>query len=70
MDGNGRGMPGCPRPCVIPDEPAQGHQEPGSFPDDDAIVKLFFLALRNIAKQWIMPIREWKMENTSGGKSS
>jgi len=32
----------------------------GSFPNDDAIVKLFFLALRNIAKKWTMPIRDWK----------
>ena len=32
----------------------------GSFPNDEAIVKLFFLALRNIAKKWTMPIRDWK----------
>lgn len=32
----------------------------GSFPSDDAVVKLFFLALRNIAKKWTMPIRDWK----------
>jgi len=32
----------------------------GSFPNDDAIVKLFFLALHNIAKKWTMPIRDWK----------
>ena len=32
----------------------------GSFPNDDAVVKLFFLALRNIAKKWTMPIRDWK----------
>lgn len=32
----------------------------GSFPNDEAILKLFFLALRNIAKKWTMPIHDWK----------
>jgi putative transposase len=32
----------------------------GSFPNDEAIFKLFFLALRNIAKKWTMPIHDWK----------
>ncbi len=32
----------------------------GSFPSDDALVKLFYLALRNISKKWTMPIRDWK----------
>ena len=32
----------------------------GSFPSDDALLKLFFLALRNISKKWTMPIRDWK----------
>ena len=31
-----------------------------SFPNDDAVLKLLYLALRNIAKKWTMPIREWK----------
>lgn len=31
----------------------------GSFPSDDALVKLFYLALRNISKKWTMPIRDW-----------
>ena len=31
-----------------------------SFPTDDAVTKLFFLALRNISKKWTMPIRDWK----------
>jgi putative transposase len=30
-----------------------------SFPNDDAVLKLLYLALRNIAKKWTMPIREW-----------
>jgi putative transposase len=32
----------------------------GSFPSDDALLKLFYLALRNISKNWTMPIRDWK----------
>ena len=32
----------------------------GSFPSDEALVKLFFLALRNISQKWSMPIRDWK----------
>ena len=32
----------------------------GSFPNDDALLKLFYLALNNIAKKWTMPLRDWK----------
>lgn len=32
----------------------------GSFPSDAAVLKLFYLALNNIAKKWTMPIRDWK----------
>ena len=32
----------------------------GSFPSDEALVKLFYLALRNISQKWSMPIRDWK----------
>ena len=32
----------------------------GSFPSDDALLKLFYLALRNISQKWTMPIRDWK----------
>ena len=32
----------------------------GSFPNDEAMFKLLYLALRNIAKKWTMPIRDWK----------
>ena len=32
----------------------------GSFPSDEVLVKLFFLALRNISQKWSMPIRDWK----------
>jgi len=32
----------------------------GAFPTDDAVTKLLFLAMRNIAKKWTRPIRDWK----------
>lgn len=32
----------------------------GAFPSDEALVKLLYLALRNISKKWTMPIRDWK----------
>lgn len=32
----------------------------GSFPNDEAVFKLLYLALRNIAKKWTMPIFGWK----------
>lgn len=31
----------------------------GSFPNDDAAIKLLYLALKNIMKKWTMPIRDW-----------
>jgi len=32
----------------------------GSFPTDEAAVKLLYLALPNITKKWTMPIKEWR----------
>ena len=32
----------------------------GSFPNDEAIFKLLFLAMKNITKKWTQPIRDWK----------
>lgn len=32
----------------------------GSFPSDEALTKLFYLALCNISQKWSMPIRDWK----------
>lgn len=32
----------------------------GAFPSDEAATKLIYLALRNIAKKWSKPIRDWK----------
>jgi len=30
-----------------------------SFPTDDAIFKILFLAIRNTSEKWTMPIRDW-----------
>jgi putative transposase len=32
----------------------------GSFPNDEALIKLYYLALRNISKKWTMPVHHWK----------
>ena len=32
----------------------------GSFPSDEALLKLFFLVLRNISLKWPTPIHDWK----------
>ena len=32
----------------------------GAFPTEQAVFKLMYLALQNIAKKWTMPIRNWK----------
>ena len=31
-----------------------------SFPNDEAMIKLLFLAIRNISKKWTLPIHDWK----------
>jgi transposase-like protein len=35
-------------------------QNRGSLQSDEALLKLFCLALRNISKKWTMPIHDWK----------
>lgn len=32
----------------------------GAFPNDDAILKILYLAINRVAKKWTMPIRNWK----------
>ena len=32
----------------------------GSFPNDEALLKLLYLALRNIARRWTVPVPDWK----------
>ena len=33
----------------------------GAFPNDDALIKLHYLALRNFSKRWTLPIHDWKV---------
>ena len=33
----------------------------GSFPTDEAMFKLLYLAMNNITKKWTQPIRDWKV---------
>lgn len=33
----------------------------GSFPNDDAVYKIVYLALQNAKKKWTMPIRDWAL---------
>lgn len=32
----------------------------GSFPTDEAVLKLLYLALQNTTRKWTMPIKKWK----------
>lgn len=32
----------------------------GAFPNDESIMKIFYLALNRVAKKWTQPIRDWK----------
>jgi putative transposase len=32
----------------------------GSFPTDEAVFKLFLLALKKISQKWTVPRRDWK----------
>jgi transposase-like protein len=32
----------------------------GAFPNVESIMKLMFMALRNIANKWTLPIRDWR----------
>ncbi len=32
-----------------------------SFPNDEAVIKLLYMALQNIMKKWTMPIRNWPL---------
>jgi putative transposase len=33
----------------------------GAFPNDEAVLKLVYLALHNAQKKWTIPIRDWKL---------
>ena len=32
-----------------------------AFPDDEAIIKIMYLAINKAAKKWTMPIRNWRL---------
>jgi putative transposase len=32
----------------------------GAFPDEDALFKVLYLAIKNVQKKWTMPIRDWR----------
>jgi putative transposase len=32
----------------------------GAFPNDEAIIKIIYLAIHRVAKKWTMPIRDWR----------
>jgi len=32
----------------------------GSFPNDESLIQLFYLALHRISEKWSMPLRDWK----------
>ena len=32
----------------------------GAFPNDEAVMKLFYLGLRDVSKRWTRPIKDWK----------
>jgi len=32
----------------------------GAFPNDESVIKLLYLALKNVSKRWTLPIRQWK----------
>ncbi len=32
----------------------------GSFPNEESVFKIIYLALRNASKKWVMQIRDWK----------
>ena len=34
-----------------------------AFPDDEAIIKIMYLAISKAAKKWTMPIRNWGRTN-------
>jgi len=31
----------------------------GAFPNDEAVLKLLYLALQNVVRRWTMPVRDW-----------
>ena len=48
------------RDRVVELHAAQGAEEARAFPTDEAVLKVLYLALNQVAKRWTMPIRDWK----------
>jgi len=44
----------------IPDSAHRVIKTRSSLPTDEAVTRLFYLALNNISKKWSMPIQDWK----------
>ena len=45
---------------LTPEQTEELYSELKQFPNDEAVSKLLYLALRNIAKKWTMPVHAWK----------
>lgn len=48
------------RDWVRKQKSVQANKNLSLFPSNEALMKLFYLALRNISQRWTMPIRDWK----------
>jgi putative transposase len=46
--------------CMVRIKTGAGLGSRGSFPSDEAAIKLLFLGLRSITKRWSMPVHDWK----------
>ena len=44
----------------VPVDSSKVSKNRGSFPNYESALKLLYLALRNISKNWTMPIRLWR----------
>jgi putative transposase len=38
-----------------------GLRNRGHFSTEDSLMKVLYLAIRNVSKKWTMPIRDWKL---------
>lgn len=47
-------------PSAFPYRPNLCMFAPAATPTDEAVFKLFYLALNNISQKWTMPIRDWR----------
>jgi len=33
----------------------------GAFPNEDSLLKLLYLSIKNASKKWSMPVRKWSL---------